>query len=382
MALYSFGFYSFDDITQVSGPTSGTSIFSQSQTVGAGVGEVFQVDVGAPIIRLTVDDPDNNGTPDLLFQDGFVDDLPGGTPQSTVNNNQLIQQPITANGITFPVGSQVELEYAFDATPAGSTTPERFYIVRFRNPATGQTANAGFAGTSLPVPGVQYTTVDTGVETDGQEIPWNTLICFAAGTAIRTLDGECPVEALAVGDLVMTADHGPQAIRWIGSKKLGAAELRANPDLRPIRISAWALGRNMPDRDLVVSPQHRVVVRSAIAGKMFDTEEILVPAKKLLDVEGVDYDEVGPEGVEYFHFLFDAHEVVYSNGALTESLFTGPEALKSVSEDARAELEALFPQLLDPEFVPVAARPIPHKGRRIATLVARHRKNAKPLYVS
>ncbi|HRO15212.1 MAG TPA: Hint domain-containing protein [Paracoccus sp. (in: a-proteobacteria)] len=49
----------------------------------------------------------------------------------------------------------------------------------------------------------------------------------------------------------------------------------------------------------------------------------------------------------YHHILFDRHEVVLSEGAATETLFTGEQALKGVGEAARAEILTLFPELRD-----------------------------------
>jgi len=178
----------------------------------------------------------------------------------------------------------------------------------------------------------------------------------------------------------MTNDHGFQPIRWIGSRSLTRAELKRSPQLRPIRIAAFALGNGLPAKDLLVSPQHRVLVRSTIARRMFGIEEVLLPANKLLPSEGVEVVDVSAEGAEYYHILFDQHETVFSNGALTESLFTGPEALRSISASARKEIETLFPEICQPDFEPVATRLIPKKGKAMKQLVERHLKNNKPFY--
>lgn len=204
------------------------------------------------------------------------------------------------------------------------------------------------------------------------------ILCFARGTLIKTPQGEVPVEQLSVDDMVLTMDSGYQPIRWIGSNKKTKAELEANTKLKPIRIRAGALGAGLPEQDLVVSPQHRVLVRSAVAERMFGEHEVLIPANKLLALDGIEVDDVA-EDVEYWHFLFDAHQIVWSNGTPTESLFTGPEALKAVSPEARAEIKTLFPHICTPEFEPVAARFIPEKGRQMKKLVHRHHMNQKPM---
>lgn len=208
--------------------------------------------------------------------------------------------------------------------------------------------------------------------------PFPGVPCFVAGTLIETLRGEVLVEELKVGDPVRTMDCGYQAICWIGRRRLSRAELEANPQLFPIRIRAGALGAGKPYADLLVSPQHRVLVRSKIAERIFSKVEVLVPANKLVAIDGIDV-EWEAQGVEYFHILFRTHQIVFSNRTPTESMLTGPEALKAVSLDARREIETLFPEITAPDFVPVSARLIPDNGKRMKELAQRHQKNKKPL---
>lgn len=206
------------------------------------------------------------------------------------------------------------------------------------------------------------------------------VLCFASGTLIETTLGPVPVENLQIADQVLTYDHGFQPIRWIGSRRLSRAELDAQPRLKPILIRADALGAGYPKQNLIVSPQHRILVSSAVALRMFDCKDVLIPANKLLSLDGIDILQDTPDGVVYVHFLFDAHEIVWSNGAATESLFTGPEALKSVSNEARQEIKDLFPECCDPKFQAHSARHIPQKGKLMRKLVQRHQTNQKPLF--
>lgn len=206
-------------------------------------------------------------------------------------------------------------------------------------------------------------------------------VCFTAGTLIRTADGNIPVESLKPGDRVLTLDHGYQEIRWIGAKKLPAVSLMLNPNLRPVRIRKNALGEGQPARDLEVSPQHRIMIRSSIAQRMFGCMEVLVSAKSLLEVDGIEVvEDMAP--VEYFHLLFDSHEVIYANGAATESLYTGPEALKSLSAEAREEIFTMFPELSGAFRAgdkPAAIRKI-CQGKKARQLVSRHLQNNRPIY--
>jgi hypothetical protein len=205
------------------------------------------------------------------------------------------------------------------------------------------------------------------------------LPCFTADTLIETDRGLLRALDLRPGDLVRTLDHGYQPVRWSCSRSLDGLQLAMSPHLRPIRIRAGALGDESPARDLIVSPQHRVLVRSKIAQRMFGADEVLVAAKQLLAHDGVELADDLTD-VFYVHFLCERHEIVYSEGALTESLYPGPEALKSIGPAAMDELHELFPQLQDLseglEFEP--ARPL-LKGREARSMAERHVKNEKPL---
>ena len=222
-------------------------------------------------------------------------------------------------------------------------------------------------------PGQEFTTDETVYEAQSAEYA---LPCFTDGVMISTETGTIRAADIEVGDRVLTLDNGLQQVRWKSSRNLTAEALAANPKLRPIRIRAGALGNQMPSADLLVSPQHRVLVRSQIAMRMFDADEVLVAAKQLLEIDGIEIAE-DIESVTYVHFLFDDHQVLFSNGAWSESLYTGPEALKAVGPAAQEEIYALFPELREGESR-IAARPIPH-GRLVRQLASRHARNSKPL---
>lgn len=201
---------------------------------------------------------------------------------------------------------------------------------------------------------ITNTTSTASKNTDGK-VDDVSIVCFTSGTLILTPLGPRPIEELSVGDLVETRDNGAQPIRWIGSRKLGTNDLQMNPNMRPVRISAGALGDGKPATDLIVSPQHRVLLRSRIAQRMFGTDEVLAAAKHLVSADGIDIVE-NNSGVEYWHFLCDNHEIITANGAGTESLYTGPQALKSVGRDATEEIFTIFPELRDPDMIPAGAR--------------------------
>lgn len=167
---------------------------------------------------------------------------------------------------------------------------------------------------------------------------------FCRGTLVLTPDGPRPVESLKPGGLVRTRDHGAQRIRWLSTTDLGARALAQQPHLRPIRISAGALGDATPAEDLLVSPRQRVVVRSNVARNLFGLDEVLISASHLVGLPGIDRDE-NTAGAGYVHLLLDRHELVLANGAWTETFYTEVEAMASLPPTERSEVLALFPEL-------------------------------------
>lgn len=171
----------------------------------------------------------------------------------------------------------------------------------------------------------------------------NIVPCFTPGTTIATPRGEIPVEDLKVGDRVVTRDNGLQTIRWVGRRALNYAELGAAPHLRPVLIEKGALGEGLPERDMLVSPNHRILVASDRTALFFEEHEVLVAAKHVTAARGVR--PVDVLGVTYVHFLCDRHEVVLANGAWTESFQPGDLTLGAMGNAQRGEIFELFPEL-------------------------------------
>ncbi|MEM9437283.1 MAG: Hint domain-containing protein [Pseudomonadota bacterium] len=178
---------------------------------------------------------------------------------------------------------------------------------------------------------------DDGV-TDTAFVALETIPCFVAGTLILTPDGERRIEELEVGELVMTHDAGAQPIRWAGSRTMPAKGKFA-----PIRISAGALGDH---RQLLVSPQHRVLIRDTLSELLFGEPEVLVSAKHLVNDRTIRPEEGG--FVTYVHLLFDEHQVVFSEGLATESFLPGPQTSDCFEREVLEEICEIFPEL-DPE---------------------------------
>lgn len=169
------------------------------------------------------------------------------------------------------------------------------------------------------------------------------VICFTPGTGIATMNGERPVEELKVGDRVFTRDNGAQKIRWIGRKKVGLADGSLTSRLQPVMVRKGALGHGLPERDMLVSPNHRLLVAGAQTQLHFEETEVLVAAKHLVGRPGIEH--WAAREVEYIHFLCDSHEIVLSNGAWTETFQPSDHSLSGLGEPQREEIFTLFPEL-------------------------------------
>lgn len=197
----------------------------------------------------------------------------------------------------------------------------------------------GLGPTDFPPIGVPLTVVQSN---EGPSTAVNSLAtppCFTPGTQILTLNGPQDVATLKVGDFVWTLDHGFQPLKWIGKRRFALAELVTQPRYRPIRIVKGAFGDGLPFQDMHVSPQHRIFVSGWRAQLYTGQDEVLAPAVKLCNGSGIQRDQQA-KSVTYIHLLFDRHEVVWSDGLLSESFFPAAAPHTSMAR----ELRSLFPE--------------------------------------
>lgn len=167
--------------------------------------------------------------------------------------------------------------------------------------------------------------------------------CFTRGTLIDTPHGPRPVETLRVGDAVLTADNGVQRIRWIGSRRLSLGGGTDSERFRPVRLKANSIAPGVPARDVLVSPMHRVLVGGAHAQLLFAQSEVLTPAQHLVNGQTI-FSEPVTEA-EYFHLLFDSHQILVSLNLRSESFYPGDVGLAGFEGAIREEVLALFPEL-------------------------------------
>ncbi len=213
----------------------------------------------------------------------------------------------------------------------GTGNPVKLWDVTVSDDGSGN-AVIGFPdGTSLTLMGVSPATLNSST-LYSMGIP-----CFLEGTRLATPVGLRRVETLVPGDLVLTADGAAMPVRWTGSWEVSETNLRAQPDLAPVRIASGALGN---DEALYLSPMHRVLIADAGGQRAF------VPARWLAeDGDGRFRRARGKRRVVYHHLLLPRHAVVQAEGAAVESFYPGPEGLAGMSFLARLSLFAEMPRL-------------------------------------
>ncbi|MEO0991887.1 MAG: Hint domain-containing protein [Pseudomonadota bacterium] len=294
------------------------------------------------VVNLTMTDQNDDADIDRFDGDSVNGlDVTRSWPGDTVTVNVPGVGPVTYVGTTF---------YLADGSAV--FTPTDGQVLQ-----TGNLANTTFVTTEGPLL----------VETLGPP-------CFTPGTLIATLAGPKPVETLVPGDLIVTLDAGPQPLVLLKEQQFDAAHFRKEPRQLPVTIGKDALGPGLPDQPLTVSPQHRMLVRSPVAERMFGSEEILIPAVHLEGLPGVE--RSAPEDVRYLHVVLPVHAVIFANGAPSETLYLGGEMQDTLTRLDFVKLQAQARRSgavhLDP------ARPL-HRGARVKRLIERHAKNGKPL---
>ena len=199
--------------------------------------------------------------------------------------------------------------------------------------------------------------------------------CFTPGTLIQTVTDQKLVETLRPGDLIVTADRGAVPLCFVRERSLSPEHLQELPNHGPVTICAHALGPGFPSRDLTVSPQHRMLVRSAVAQRMFGEDEILVPACQLTSLPGITQEPAVQE-VTYIHLLMDHHAVIFAEDTPTETMFLGKQTHQMLSGRELDEINARLPSEMVWGMPPAR---LFVRGKRLKKLLERHESNGKPL---
>lgn len=231
----------------------------------------------------------------------------------------------------------------------------------------------------VPAPGSAFSVGATLGTYQSHTTGWtySSIVCFGEGTLIETGKGPQRIETLEPNARIALANGSFAPLRLNLQSPVSAAEMQRHENLRPVRICAGALGAGLPKRDLLVSRQHRMQVSSPIAQRMFGDLDVLVAAIRLTELLGIYLDE-RIAALNYYHLVFDHHQIVLAEGAPSESFYIGREAIAALNPDARGEVLTLFPQLARKARTMRPAHPIPMRALQ-KQLIARHLRNDKPL---
>ncbi|PIB24378.1 hypothetical protein BFP76_03975 [Amylibacter kogurei] len=307
-----------------------TETNGNSENASTIVGSTFG-SAGAPLYDEIVTMTANNTNGDTVIEDNDFNQTAGNLETFTIDNDGVVTT-------ISPDSTQV-----YNATvnfADGSTANVTAVLVQMSNgdlylfPEI--TANAD--NTLFESQAMESITLD-GLIGDNFDITANRndtqFVCFLRGTLIKTDKKYCPVEELRVGQKIRTKDNGFQTIRWIGRSRVSGGGVNA-----PVRIKKGALGNR---RDLCVSQQHRMFLQDWRADLLFGENQVLVPAKSLVNDHSIIVEE--REEVEYFHILFDQHEIIFAEGIPTESFHPQAMGLSKLEDATREELLRLFPEL-------------------------------------
>jgi hypothetical protein len=270
------------------------------------------------------------GSQDVYLTDGFTNDSENPADWTDVKISKMGKNDNSPDTFNFDLSA---FDDSFNVTIV-SEGPEDSFII---DGATSYSVNSGFYTIQyLGSDGDMHTmTIDPG---DANVIV--NVVCFTPSTWLDTPDGALMVGSIKVGDMISTMDNGPQPVRFIGRRRVVFSERDHN--LKPIRIRRGAYDGVHPRRDMMLSPQHRILLRGPAIKNAFGVEEVLGPVKGMLGQPGF-RKALGRGSIEYVSILFDRHEIVYADGVPAESFLPRPYATAYLPPNTVSEINGLFP---------------------------------------
>jgi hypothetical protein len=229
-------------------------------------------------------------------------------------------------------GASLHLDCCLTLMSATGLTAEMIVLVEVDN--QGHVANVF----GLPLAGMSSKTgyVLVGIDRERARRKFAEVACvsFSRGTHITMASGvQRPIEELCVGDLVLTRDDGPQAIRWIGQ-----STVRAVGEFAPIKIKAGALHN---ENDLIVSPDHRLFIYQRFDALGAGRKEVLVRARHLVNGDTVTRQLGG--FVDYFQILFDRHHIIFAEGISAETFLVDTRTRDALPRELKEKLSQSLP---------------------------------------
>lgn len=313
---------------------------------------------------------DGDDTISVSYSNAYVD---GGAGNDTVT---LDGYDLTSKTIAFGAGSGTDTvtgwDPQYDHVYIGDTNPADIVISPTANPRIWELTIAGgdpadkltldwtfHWNTGMTESDIRARILDSGNYTPPAPA------CFTPGLRIETPAGPRPIGDLRAGDLVLTHDAGWQPVRAVIARRIGQAELRAQPKFVPVVIEADAFGPGLPRRKMHVSRQHGFLAH-------WQGAQHLVRAGHIAEELGQARLQTSrPNPVDYVHLALSGHALVRVEGVWTESLWRDPlyHAGRPVAGDrvrpllTRRDLRRAPADLLRPNLPAPARAPADNDAR-------------------
>ncbi|WP_374546575.1 Hint domain-containing protein [Rhodoblastus sp.] len=316
--------------------TTGTSTINTATLTGAGT---VKVSSGALTLNATTSIDASGSATTFDLETGTTLTITGGGTFGAASINPTLTMNGTGASFINVVTAQANVHLGaitgFDGTDkiqlksfgAGDTYVVSGNTLTIWNAAHSSSQSYTFAsGTAMSAITVANTaTVDT------------ITICFMAGSMIRTPDGEAAIETLKPGDLVLTAEGVAKPVNWLGRQTVST--LFADPArVLPIRVKAGALAENTPSRDLLVSPDHALLV-----------EGVMIQAGALVNGASIIRETHVPQVFVYYHVELDDHSLILAENTPAETFIDNVDRMNF---DNWHEFQALYPEGKSVEELP------------------------------
>lgn len=267
----------------------------------------YQFDMGVSTVTIG---------PGAVSQALTVSDTADSTFDDDAAGTQTLSGGHTIDGVPYGDGTQLESEYELIVQDSLGNN----YVLQFVSVGTDAYNIGGFVVQgAMPPWNEPLTVVGRGDMTSGTySYAASAPACFGADARVETTRGMMAAGALQAGDMLVLADGGAARLRLVlhSHTALSGAVRDA-----PVRLRAGALGPDMPLNDLVLSPQHRVLLPH------WDT---LVSARALTALP-----RIGPikglRRIHYVHLVLDHHALLLVNGVICESFWPGDMGLAGLA---------------------------------------------------
>ncbi len=168
---------------------------------------------------------------------------------------------------------------------------------------------------------------------------------LAPEAMVRTPCGPRRAEFVRPGDLIVTRGNGLRPVRMVWTQTIDAAALVADPSRAPVRLNPRAIGPMMPQRPLVLAPDHRVWLPPYLVLESDDNRGCLIPARELAGTSDACYMDRNYADRTFYNLVFDRHEIIVVDGLPVETFHPCEGALAHVAAETRDAINARFPSL-------------------------------------